>query len=368
MARASFSWKRGCLFDRLACLILYEMCLEDPVARVVNINARYVFASSLANRENFFSPTHLLLLGSDTSRSKPVPLATVELQKRASRFLHMASERTMAVAEELYQRGIISYPRTETQVFSDGFDLMGMVQEHANHAQWGGFATRLLNGEFEKPRAGQHDDKAHPPIHPTKCVDMESLNEEQRKVYELVVRHFLACCSKDAKGFQTTVTIDVAGEEFTTTGLMILERNWYDVYRYEHWSGTNIPCFQEGQTFMPKAIDMTVWQSRTISRCSADCSRAHLFVGDAGGENARATAAVGSGLDRGDGQERYRHGRNDRRAYPEDPSASVRRERRERAVQANTARIGVSGSVQQHGLPAQQALHPVSRAFPLGRS
>ena len=46
-----------------------------------------------------------------TSRARPCPLNTIELQKRASRFLRMSSDTTMLVAEALYQRGILSYPR-----------------------------------------------------------------------------------------------------------------------------------------------------------------------------------------------------------------------------------------------------------------
>lgn len=42
---------------------------------------------------------------------------------RASRFCHISSERTMTVAEALYQRGIISYPRTETEKFKREFDI-----------------------------------------------------------------------------------------------------------------------------------------------------------------------------------------------------------------------------------------------------
>jgi hypothetical protein len=41
---------------------------------------------------------------------------------------------------------------------------------------------------------------------------------DKRQLYEFVVRHFLASCSKDAVAFETTVTIDIAGEAFRTTG------------------------------------------------------------------------------------------------------------------------------------------------------
>eukprot|EP00976_Prorocentrum_cordatum_P008188 163288-Prorocentrum_minimum.AAC.3 len=56
---------------------------------------------------------------------------------------------------------------------------------------------------------------------------------QKRGLYELVVRHFLACVSKAALGQKTVVEADVAGEEFTARGLMVLERNYLDIYRCE---------------------------------------------------------------------------------------------------------------------------------------
>jgi DNA topoisomerase-3 len=41
-------------------------------------------------------------------------------------------------------------------------------------------------------------------------------------VYELVVRHFLACCSQPAVGAETTVEIDIAGEQFNASGRVVL--------------------------------------------------------------------------------------------------------------------------------------------------
>lgn len=55
------------------------------------------------------------------------------------------------------------------------------------------------------------------------------------------MRHFLACCSQDAKGQETTVEIDIASERFIAQGLMILARNYLEVYPYEKWSDKVIP-------------------------------------------------------------------------------------------------------------------------------
>ncbi|KAG0492525.1 hypothetical protein HPP92_005923 [Vanilla planifolia] len=96
---ASFSWMRGHLFDYTCAVILYEMCVEEPMATVVDVK----------NKEKLKYP--------------PYPLSTLELQKRASRYFRMSSEHTMKVAEELYQAGFISYPRTETDGFSVNTDL-----------------------------------------------------------------------------------------------------------------------------------------------------------------------------------------------------------------------------------------------------
>lgn len=52
--------------------------------------------------------------------------------------------------------------------------------------------------EGPSPRQGKKSDQAHPPIHPTKYVG-NLPNENERKLYEFIVRHFLACVSKDAQ-------------------------------------------------------------------------------------------------------------------------------------------------------------------------
>lgn len=78
----------------------------------------------------------------------------------------------------------------------------------------------------------------------------------ERRVYELICRHFLACVSKDAVGSETVVHINIAGEKFTATGLCIYERNYLDVYIYDKWNAKQIHKYEQGQVFEPTEISM----------------------------------------------------------------------------------------------------------------
>lgn len=119
----SFTWKRGHLHDQLITLICYERCLQDPRVRITSV------------------------IEKPCTRYKPLPLRTVEFQKAASKFLKMTSEVLMTVAERLYNRGYISYPRTETDVFEfSAEELKGLVRKQANDPNFGHYANRLLEG------------------------------------------------------------------------------------------------------------------------------------------------------------------------------------------------------------------------------
>ncbi|XAR73130.1 DNA topoisomerase [Bertholletia excelsa] len=233
---ATFNWMRGHMFDHMCALIIYEMCVQEPTATVTKVKQQ------------------------ERLKYPPYPLSTIELEKRASRYFRMSSEQTMKVAEELYQTGFISYPRTETDCFSERTDLRAMVQEQQEHPVWGLYAQRLLDpgeGLWINPRSGGHDDKAHPPIHPTKFSGGEhGWSQDHHRLYELVVRHFLACISKPAVGAETTVDIDIAGELFSTSGRVIIEKNYLDVYRFESWGGSMIPTYASGQQFVPTTLTL----------------------------------------------------------------------------------------------------------------
>lgn len=230
----TFSWRRHRLFDRMTVVILFERCLTARTATVSKLQKK------------------------PTSKWRPLPLTTVELQKLGSMYLRMDSQKVMKIAEELYTKGFISYPRTETDSFDKGIDLRKLVEKQVQDGSWGSHVQGLLNGGFKWPRPGRNNDQAHPPIHPVNYVVPSSLPDDDRRVYEFIVRRFLACCSEDAKGESTTVEIQYGEETFFANGLIVLERNYLDVYPYEKWTSSQpLPKFFMRETFEPTEANIT---------------------------------------------------------------------------------------------------------------
>ena len=115
-----------------------------------------------------------------------------------------------------------------------------------------------MEGGFQQPRSGRNNDQAHPPIHPVNYVAPGSLNDDERRVYEFIVRRFLACCSEDARGEATDIELEYGSEIFRTRGLIVLQRNYLDVYPYDKWeSSQQLPIYTIGETFEPTEANMT---------------------------------------------------------------------------------------------------------------
>ncbi|TNN21131.1 DNA topoisomerase 3-alpha [Schistosoma japonicum] len=251
-----FQWQRGRLFDEDCCRAYYEHLHQNRYGQVVEVIKR------------------------PKSKWRPTALDTVELEKLASRKLQMGAKYAMQLAERLYTKGFISYPRTETKIFPPDLDLKSLVRVQTQDFRWSDFANRILE-RGPNPRNGKSSDKAHPPIHPLKAGD--SLQGDEARLYELVTRHFLACLSADAEGAETIVRLCIGkptlprtssssacmvnlltpedGELFESKGLMILALNYLEVYIYDRWAEKDMPIFQLGEWILPNNIEILTGQT-----------------------------------------------------------------------------------------------------------
>lgn len=146
--------------------------------------------------------------------------------------------------------------------------VQGLVQQHTGDPRWGAHAQAIMQGSMWKPPGnGGHDDRAHPPIHPTKHSTGEAnWCADKRRLYEFVVRSFLATCSKPAVGRETRIDVSRGGEAFHATGLVVVEQNWLAVYPYTRWGGNgNLPHVHRGQRLSP--VHLTLQEVTLATTC-----------------------------------------------------------------------------------------------------
>jgi len=146
----------------------------------------------------------------DTRQGRPTPLNTVGLLKACSKILGIGPHQALSVAERLYLSGYLSYPRTESTIYPNSFDILGTLQEQSADNRWGSYVSNLLRtGVVTVASKGGVDMGDHPPITPCRYARAGELSGDMGRVYDLVTRHFIASVSHDAVWTSTTVHLEI---------------------------------------------------------------------------------------------------------------------------------------------------------------
>ncbi|AOL15706.1 DNA topoisomerase I [Sulfolobus sp. A20] len=167
---------------------------------------------------------------------RPSPFNLTDLQVEAGKLFGISPYNVEKIAEELYLDGLISYPRTNSQRIPKTVNIFEIVQnlERTQYRKLIGLVKEMTGNKFIV-RQGQKDDPAHPAIHPTGQLNTKLVGN-RFKLYDLIVRRFLASISKDAK--VSIVTYQIKGirtdVSFSLSFNKIVERNWLDLYPYHY--------------------------------------------------------------------------------------------------------------------------------------
>jgi len=159
----------------------------------------------------------------------PFPFNTTDLQTEAYNQFKFSPTQTLQIAETLYQLGLISYPRTSSQKLPQSINYEKILKS-LGKIGYGKYVSEILKGEL-KPREGTKTDPAHPAIYPTFEVDnLKKIGKNERKLYDLIVRRFLACFGKEAKRESLTIKIRIGENIFVLNGKRTLEAGWTKYY------------------------------------------------------------------------------------------------------------------------------------------
>ncbi|HWS53955.1 MAG TPA: DNA topoisomerase, partial [Pyrinomonadaceae bacterium] len=156
------------------------------------------------------------------------------LQRAANVRYAFTAARTLELAQSLYEKKFVTYPRTSSRHLST--DVAKELGAHVRAAAVGpyvAFIEKILS-KGEPKLTGRHvDDKKvtdHHAVIPTKQkVEAGALSPDEKRVYDLVARRFLAAFFPDAELERTTVLTAAEGERFITRGTVVLKAGWREV-------------------------------------------------------------------------------------------------------------------------------------------
>jgi DNA topoisomerase-3 len=179
--------------------------------------------------------------GEVTEESKPstqiAPLLydLTSLQREANGRFGFSARTTLSLAQALYEKHkVLTYPRTDSRALPEDYQgtVKATMEVLGETNAYGTFARRVLKEKWVRPNKRIFDNAKvsdHFAIIPT-LSSPKHLNEAEQKLYDMVVRRFLAVFYPPAEYLVTTRITRVAGEPFKSEGKVLVEPGWLAVY------------------------------------------------------------------------------------------------------------------------------------------
>ncbi len=170
-----------------------------------------------------------------TTSMAPALFDLTSLQREANARFGFSAKNTLALAQALYERHkVLTYPRTDSRHLPEDYiatvqQTMDALGENNNYQK---FSAKILNSNWVKPNKRIFDNTKvsdHFAIIPTTQVP-KSLSEPEQKLYDMVVRRFLAIFYPAAEYQVTTRFTEVSGHQFKTEGRVLTNPGWLAVY------------------------------------------------------------------------------------------------------------------------------------------
>lgn len=183
--------------------------------------------------------------GQVTEKSKPSKQAApalfdlTTLQREANARFGFSARNTLAIAQALYERHkILTYPRTDSRCLPEDYvSSVKQTIEALNQANYKGAAGDILKNNWiqagNKKIFNNSKISDHFAIIPTLKAAPSTLKEQELKVYDLVVKRFLAVFHPSAEFLVTTRITRVEGQPFKTDGKVLVKPGWLSVYGRE---------------------------------------------------------------------------------------------------------------------------------------
>jgi DNA topoisomerase-3 len=207
-----------------------------------------------------------------STQLSPLLYDLTSLQREANARFGFPARMTLSLAQALYERHkVLTYPRTDSRALPE--DYLGTVkktlEELSDTRDFAPFAKQILKQGWVRPNKRVFDNSKisdHFAIIPT-LQTPRTLNEAEQKLYDMVVRRFLAVFYPAAEYLQTTRITRVGEHHFKTEGKVLQAPGWLAVYgRAGSDESENLPAIAQGEKVAVREIAAHANQTRPPPR------------------------------------------------------------------------------------------------------
>jgi DNA topoisomerase-3 len=215
-----------------------------------------------------------------TTQIAPQLFDLTSLQREANSRFGFSAKNTLGLAQALYEKHkVLTYPRTDSKALPE--DYMGTVNQTLKNfvgldkghlaGNYGPFCEEILKNQWVKPNKRVFDNTKisdHFAIIPTLQLP-KSLSEPEQKLYDLVVKRFLAVFFPAAEYNVTTRITTVEGHPFKTEGKVLVKPGWLAIYdRQAAKDNDSLVPVQKGEKVSTDEIDTFTLQTKPPARYS----------------------------------------------------------------------------------------------------
>lgn len=192
-----------------------------------------------------------------------------ELQRDANRIFSFSAKETLSIMQRLYENHkVLTYPRTDSRyISSDIVDTLKDRIKACGTGPYSKFASRLLRENIRPNKSFVDDSKVsdHHAIIPTEqSVSLSSLSDKERKIYDLVVKRFLAVLYPPFEYEETSIKAKIGEETFIAKGKTPLKQGFKEIYEnnYEEEEDSetpeqNLPALNEKDSLKVSSLNQT---------------------------------------------------------------------------------------------------------------
>ncbi|MCW1292880.1 MAG: DNA topoisomerase I [Candidatus Parvarchaeota archaeon] len=204
----------------------YVMKFETENSIVFSSKEEYKSKDEIDLKEGAYKLKIIEIKTKEKEVPPPVPFNTTEFLEAAAS-IGFSIPNAMRIAEDLYMRGYISYPRTDNQTYPPTLNFKEILEELSKEENYKKYIEKEIDKNNIKPTKGK-EALDHPPIYPIKIPT--DVDKQEIKIFNLIARRFLATLSKPEKEILTKITGEINGHKFYATGKKIIYKGWKEIY------------------------------------------------------------------------------------------------------------------------------------------